>query len=52
MVYCVCFLLVEIKRKQKEENSYTFLGSMKLNTIGKNERIMHHLIQPRVLADT
>jgi len=23
---------------------------MKLNTIGKNERIMHHLIQPRVLA--
>ena len=24
---------------------------MKLNTIGKNERIMHHLIQPRVLVD-
>ena len=23
---------------------------MKLNTIGKNERITHHLIQPRVLA--
>ena len=23
---------------------------MKLNIIGKNERIMHHLIQPRVLA--
>ena len=23
---------------------------MKLNTIGKNQRIMHHLIQPRVLA--